>query len=56
MSRATLDRLTANWLEQVIIPQLDIILDALNHHILEPAGYELLLEPRDMTVNQEEER
>ena len=56
MARATLDRLTANWLEQVIFPQLEISLTAINHHILEPMGYRLEARPQGMAINQEEER
>jgi hypothetical protein len=36
--------------------QTDMIVDAFNHHILEPAGYELTLNPEALTINQEEER
>ena len=56
LSRATLDRITSNWILGPVMKQADLIVDAFNHHILKPAGYELVLNPEAMTVNQEEER
>ena len=56
MSRATLDRITSNWINGPIMKQAQLIIDAFNHHILVPAGYELTLNAEAMTVNQEEER
>ena len=56
LSRATLDRITSNWINGTIMQQATLIVDAFNHHILEPAGYKLKLDPQAMTVNQEEER
>ena len=56
MSRATLDRITSNWINGPIMQRANMIVDAFNHHILVPAGYELTLNAEAMTVNQEEER
>ena len=56
LSRATLDRITSNWINGTIMQQASLIVDAFNHHILEPAGYMLELNAEGMTVNQEEER
>ena len=56
LSRATLDRITSNWINGPVVQQTNLIADAFNYHILEPAGYELTLNPEALTVNQEEER
>ncbi len=56
MSRATMNVLIAAWINGTIMTQAQLIVDAFNHHILEPAGYKLLLNPQGMAVNQEEER
>ena len=56
LSRATLDRITSNWINGTIMTQAQLIVDAFNHHILVPAGYKLTLDPQALSVNQEEER
>lgn len=56
MSRATLDRITSNWLLGPVMQQATLIVDSYNHHILHPAGYELTLNPENLSVNQEEEK
>lgn len=55
-NRAVLDRVWSSWLEWSIVPNTQRIVDALNHHILEAAGYILELNPGALTLLQEEER
>jgi hypothetical protein len=55
-NRSMLDRTWASWIDYTIVPHADLIVTALNKHILEPEGYTLELNPHAMTISQEEER
>jgi hypothetical protein len=55
-NRATLDRVWSSWIEYAVVPHAEMIVDALNYHILEPAGYSLALNANALTISQEDER
>lgn len=55
-NRALLDRVTSNWVNYTILPHTQRIVDAFNHHILEPAGYTIELNAQGLTIEQEEEK
>ena len=54
-NRATIDRITQTWLQTTIAPHAQMILDALNFHVLEAIGYRLELNTAGMDVDQDEE-
>jgi hypothetical protein len=55
-NRSMLDRTWSSWIDYTIVPHTQMIVNALNYHILEPNGYTLKLNPHAMTISQEEER
>ena len=54
-NRALLDRVTSNWVEYTILPHTELIVHGLNHHVFNPNGYNLELQPQALTVNMEDE-
>ena len=54
-NRATIDRITQTWLLTTVYPQAMMIVDALNRHALEDAGYALDLNTAGLDVDQQEE-
>jgi hypothetical protein len=54
-NRSVIDRATQNWITTTIKPHAQMVVDALNFHVLEPAGYTLELNTAAMDVDQEEE-
>lgn len=54
-NRATIDRITQTWLLTTIAPQAQMIIDALNYHVLHDLGYDLQLNTAGMDVDQQEE-
>lgn len=54
-NRATIDRATQTWLATVIAPHAQMIIDALNYHILDDMNYTLQLNTAGMDVDQAEE-
>ena len=54
-NRATVDRITQTWLMGPIQMHAQRMVDAFNHHLLEPAGYTMTLNTAGMDVDQQEE-
>ncbi len=55
-NKSTMDRMMQNWLTDFIAPQAAHIVDDLNRHILNDQGYNLTVDPQQLSVNQEDER
>lgn len=54
-NRATIDRITQTWLLTTIRPHAQLIIDALNQHVLFDMGYEITLNTAGLDVDQQEE-
>ena len=54
-NRATIDRITQTWLLSTIQPHAQRLIDALNEHALEDAGYMVELNTAGLDVDQAEE-
>lgn len=54
-NRATIDRITQSWMLTTIAPHAQMIIDALNFHVLHDLGYDLQLNTAGMDVDQQEE-
>ena len=53
--KAMMDRVTLSWINGVIIPQAQRVIDTLNFQLFDALGYELVIMAESMNVNQEEE-
>lgn len=53
--KAMMDRVTLSWINGVIIPQAQRVVDTLNFQLFTDMGYELVINSESMNVNQEEE-
>jgi len=53
--KAMMDRVTLSWINGVIIPQAQRVIDTLNYQLFDDLGYELVIMAESMNVNQEEE-
>lgn len=56
INRASLDRITSNYINYSIMPPAENIVREWNRQILEPQGYELVLDAQKLSVEQVEEK
>ncbi len=54
-NRSVIDRVTASWLNEFLVPHAELITDAMNHHIFTPSGLRVELLPNAMGADQQDE-
>lgn len=54
-NRSVMDRITASWLNELVVPHAQLIVDGLNHHVFIPSGFVMELQPNAMGADQQDE-